>query len=539
MALKVLMLRKRLSEAEKNLEALNARDAELVTREAEIEKSIEETTTEEERQAVEEAIASYEADAAALKEEKAGVERTIKDLEDELAAEEAKQDTVPPETVETRSEEEAPAREETNEMRNTLENMNVVERSALFQREDVSAWLSEIRSCIREKRALQNVGLTVPEVMLGLIRENITEYSKLYKHVDVRQVNGDGRAVVMGTIPEAIWTDCCANINELDLAFNDVELGCWKVGGFFAICNATLEDSDVDLASEVLTAIGRAIGRALDKAILYGTGSRMPLGIVTRLAQESQPASYPATARAWTDLHSSNIKTIASTYTGKDLFGQLMSNFANAKGKYSKGEIVHVMNETTFAFLMSQAVAFDANGAIVAAIGGTMPVIGGTIEIVSDVPDYNIISGYFDLYLLGERAGQKFATSEHYKFLADQTVFKGTARYDGQPAIAEGFVLNAINSQSAAGSITFAGDIANTVGYVLLPSTATVVSGGDLQLVAVTGPGSGSVTWASATTGKATVSSSGLVHGVATGSSVISATSNGKTASCTVTVTAE
>ena len=539
MALRALMIRKRLTDARKALDTLAAKDAEFESREADLEKSIDEVTTDEERQAVEEAIEQYEAEAAAHKEEKAGLERTIKELEDDLAAEEAEQDTTPPESGEQRSEE-IPAGEDDKMVRTRFfENMNMQERSELFQREDVNGWLGEIRSCIREKRALGNVGLTIPEVMLGLLKQNVTEYSKLYKHVDVRAVSGDGRAVVMGTIPEAIWTDCCANLNELDLNFNDVELGCWKVGGFFAICNATLEDSDIDLASEVLAAIGQAIGRALDKAILYGTGTRMPLGIVTRLAQESQPASYPATARTWVDLHTSNIKTIANNVTGKDLFAQLVLNFGNAKGKYSKGGLVHVMNETTYAFLMSQAMAFDANGALVAGLQATMPVVGGAIEIVDDVPNYNIISGYFDLYLLAERAGQKFATSEHFKFLADQTVFKGTARYDGQPAIAEGFVVNAINSASASGSITFGPDESNEVNYVLLPTTATVVSGEDIQLTAIIGPGTGSITWASATTGKATVSSSGLVHGVASGSSVISATCNGKTASCTVTVTTE
>ena len=539
MALRALMIRKRLTDARKALDALTAKDSEFEARESDLEKSIDEVTTDEERQAVEEAIEQYEAEAAAHKEEKAGLERTIKELEDDLAAEEAEQDTTPPESGEQRSEE-IPAGEDDKMVRTRFfENMNMQERSELFQREDVNGWLGEIRSCIREKRALGNVGLTIPEVMLGLLKQNVTEYSKLYKHVDVRAVSGDGRAVVMGTIPEAIWTDCCANLNELDLNFNDVELGCWKVGGFFAICNATLEDSDIDLASEVLAAIGQAIGRALDKAILYGTGTRMPLGIVTRLAQESQPASYPATARTWVDLHTSNIKTIANNVTGKDLFAQLVLNFGNAKGKYSKGGLVHVMNETTYAFLMSQAMAFDANGALVAGLQATMPVVGGAIEIVDDVPNYNIISGYFDLYLLAERAGQKFATSEHFKFLADQTVFKGTARYDGQPAIAEGFVVNAINSASASGSITFGPDESNEVNYVLLPTTATVVSGEDIQLTAIIGPGTGSITWASATTGKATVSSSGLVHGVASGSSVISATCNGKTASCTVTVTTE
>lgn len=540
MALKALMLRKRLTDARKQLDALREKDADFDVREIDLEKSIEEVTADEERAAVEEAIETFEADKAAHEEAKGELERAIKDLEDELAAEEAAQDTTPPE--ETRSEEESkPARKEYVPMERNkfFENMSIEQRDAFFQREDVSGWLGEIRTCIREKRALSGVGLTIPEVMLGLIRQNIIDYSKLYRHVDVRAIGGDGRAVVMGSIPEAVWTDCCANLNELDLGFSDAELGCWKVGGFFTVCNANLEDSDIALASEVLSAIGQAIGIALDKAILYGTGTRMPLGVVTRLAQQSQPGTYPSTARPWADLHSSNIKTIANNVTGKDLFAQLLLNFGAAKGKYSRGEIVHVMNETTYTFLMAQAMAFDSSGAIVSAVNGTMPVIGGAIEVIDAVPDYNIISGYFDLYLLAERAGQKFASSEHFKFLSDQTVFKGMARYDGLPVIAEAFVVNAINSAAASGSVTFPGDNANGIDYVILPAGATVVSGGDLQLTALIGPGAADVTWASATTGKATVSSTGLVHGVAAGSSVITATAGDKSGTCTVTVTAE
>ena len=91
-----------------------------------------------------------------------------------------------------------------------------------------------------------------------------------------------------------------------------------------------------------------------------------------------------------------------------------------------------------------------------------MPVIGGAIEVLSFIPDNVIVSGYFDLYILAERAGQKFASSEHVRFLQDRTVFKGTARYDGAPVIAEGFVAIGIKNTDPATTATFASDTANT-----------------------------------------------------------------------------
>lgn len=542
MALKALLLRKRLDAKQKELETLRAKTPGFVTREAELTQAIDETETDEQRSEVETMITEFEAERDAHTEAVTALEREIGEIETELAAEEAAQNTTPPEPAS----EPAPAertRTETMSTRNIFSNMGMAERDAFFAREDVKSYISEVRSCIKEKRALTNVGLTIPPIMLGLLRQNIENYSKLYKHVTVRPIGGEGRQVIMGSIPEAIWTDCCANLNELNLSFNDFELDCYKVGGYFSVCNANLEDSDIDLASELLTALGQAIGIALDKAILYGRNAdgtmKMPLGVMSRLAQTEQPAGYPATARAWADLHSTNVKTLANSLHGKDLFAQILIGAGAAKGKYSSGQKTWVMNETTYTFLMAEAVSIDANGAIVSGVNGTMPVIGGSIEILDFVPDYVIVGGYFDLYLLGERAGQKFASSEHVRFLADQTVFKGTARYDGGPVIAEAFVAIGVNGVTPGKVMTFASDEANGVKAIAInTATATVPVDGSIQLYAMTTPGDADVFWTSATTGKATVNSStGVVTGVASGTSVITATCNGLTASCTVTVT--
>lgn len=543
MALKTLMLRKKLNDTKKALDALKAKDAEFVSREAELEKSIEEAATDEERSAVEEAIEGYETDKAEHEEKKAGLERQIEDLEKEMADEEAEQNTDPASEPEKKPEERGK-----NIMNSRFfRGLDIQTRDAMFEREDVKAWIGAIRTCVSEKRALENVGLTIPEVFLGVLRQNIENYSKLYKHVTVRQISGTGRMVVMGGISEAIWTECCAALNEMTIGFNDVEIDCYKVGGFFKVCNATLEDSNIDLAGEILTAIGQGIGYALDKAILYGKNSasanKMPEGIVTRLAQTSAPADYPSTARTWTDLHTTNMLTIASTVTGASLFQTILLDSGAISDKYSKDGIVWAMNKTTRNYLTAQAMSVNANGAIVSGFENTMPVVGGRIEELDFIPNYVIIAGHFDNYLLAERAGKKFAQSEHAFFLQDQTAFKGTARYDGKPVIAEAFAVIGVNDAvPAANSVSFAANNANTPDAVILTkSSASLVVGNTLQLKATVLAGGvpvdAPVTWESATTAKATVSSSGKVTAVAAGSSVITAAAGNAVAVCNVTVT--
>lgn len=464
MALKALMLRKKIDAANKALAELRAKDESFATREAELTKAIEEaaaeTASDEERAAVEEEVDSFEAEKKEHEEKAANLEAQIRELEEALQEEERAQDTgrKPEEDKPEERKEEI----ETMQKRGFFKNMNMETRSKIFEREDVKAFLGEVRDCIKNKRALTGVGNIIPEVFLGILRENMMEYSKLYKHVNVRSISGTGREAIQGVVTEAVWTECCANLNELDLPFYSVDIECWKVAGFYAVCNAVLEDSDVNLADILMDALAQAIGIAVDKAILFGLGTRMPLGIATRLAQTQAPTGYPATARPWTDLHTSNVITISSANaTGVKLFQNIVTAFGAAKGKYSRGEKVWVMNEATYTKLVAEAMSVNAAGAIASGVNGTMPVIGGVIEVLEFVPDNTIIAGYFDLYLLGERAAARFVTSEHVRFLNDQTVFKGVARYDGQPAIAEGFVVIGVGGAPTT-TVTFAADEANT-----------------------------------------------------------------------------
>ena len=466
--LKALMLRKKLNDAQKQLEELRAKATAFAIREAELEQAISEASTDEEKQTVEAAIEEFEAEKTENETAMNTLSENVDALERELAETEEKQNTPPPadDKSEERSRKELPDMENlaitTTRAKKMFGSMSIEQRTAMFEREDVKHFMSEVRAAISEQRAIANAGLTIPETYLGLIRENILTYSKLYKHVYVRPVKGEGRLTVMGSLPEAVWTEMCANLNELDLTFNQAEVDGYKVGGFIPVCNANLEDSDLDLAAEIITALGQAIGKALDKAILYGTGTKMPQGIVTRLVQTSEPGNYPANARPWADLHTSNVKALSASLEGLTLYRQIMLDSAAAKGKYSRGEKVWVMNETTYTALKAAMLSVNAAGAVVSAIDGTLPVIGGIVEVLDFIPDNVIIGGYFDLYLLAERAGTKLASSEHFRFLADQTVFKGTARYDGLPVIAEAFIALGLNNTSvSADAVSFVPDTAN------------------------------------------------------------------------------
>ena len=551
MALKAIMLRKSIEKKKADLEALRARDEEFATREAELSEAINEAQTEEEEAAVTEQIDAFDAEHNAHEAAKDGLTREIEALENELAEEERKQ-TVPAPAEGKTPEERRAVIPMTNTKINirslpmnqrAFEALPLEQRNSILAQEDVKEFLTKLRSMKGQNRAISGGDLTIPIVFLDLIAENMFRYSKLMNRVRIREVGGQARQTIAGTVPEAVWTEMCGNLNELTFQFNQVTLDGYKVGGFIPVCNALLEDNDVNLASWIIEMMSESIGLAKDKAILYGKGSayKMPMGIVTRLAQESQPADYPVNASAWVDLHTTNIKSISADLTGAAFWAALMQASAATFTKYNRGNMFWAMNSKTYALLKSKAITFTASGDVVANIFGFLPIVTGDIDILEFMPDNDIVGGYGDLYLWGQRSGMTIGMDDvgFTNRVQDQTLFFGKERADGMPVIAGAFVAINIAGSTPTKVMTFSGDAANTVSGILLPSAASVAGTGSIQLTAVLQPYSveGEITWASATTSKATVSSTGLVTGVSSGSSVISATCNGFTAQCTVTVT--
>lgn len=439
MALRSLMKGKALRDARKKLEEARAKLVEFQAREAELAKSIEEAETEEEESAVSEAVESYEA-------EKAEAEKAVKDFEAEVdqLERELKEIEEAPAEVKQPEERAAESRKEVRAMKR-WKMMSYEERDAFVKQEEMQSFLGEVRAAIKEKRALTNVGYLIPDNFLGLLRETVDDYSALISVVDKRSIRGTGRLVIEGALPEAVWTEACANLNELSLGFTKVEVDGYKVGGYFKICNANLEDSDISLANELITALGQAIAFALDKAILYGTGTKMPVGIVTALAAVSDTP---------------HIKTIAANVTGEAFVKELIADAALADSKYGRGDYFWVMNRKTYMAVKGEFLAKNANGLYVA--GDEFPIVGGRVIILGFVPDNVIIGGVSGLYLLAERAGVEINTSEHAFWVADQTGFKGTARYDGKVLDVNAYVAIGIKGTTpAANDVTFAQDTAN------------------------------------------------------------------------------
>ena len=275
MALKALLLKRKIEEMNGRMATLSQHTVELTQREVELEQAMDEARTEEDLRSVEQLVEEFTVEqrthqeaVTALQNEIDAAQEELRTLETQQPKDNASTGTTPASSGERKDE------NMTNRQTRAFGAMTMEQRSAFIQREEVQEFLTRFRTAFAnapkgQQRAVTGGDLLIPTVVLDLVRQNIEDYSKLIRRVRLIPVTGTARQPIMGTIPEAVWTEACAALNELNFTVNQTEVDGYKVGGYVPICNALLEDTDYALLSEVIIGVGAAIGIALDLSLIH------------------------------------------------------------------------------------------------------------------------------------------------------------------------------------------------------------------------------------------------------------------------------
>lgn len=373
------------------------------------------------------------------------------------------------------------------------------ERDALLAKDTTREFLQRFRALREQQNSATGAELGIPTEYMQILRDLTYQNSKLWPYVHSEAIRGYSRQNIVGTGAEAVWTEMLANINEISLDFTQLEMDGYMLAGYMAISNAVLQDdADLQLLTSILNAMGEANARALDKAIVYGTGKKMPVGFVTRLAAATTPTWWSNDQGDFTDLHTSHIlKLDIDTTSGAAFFGTLIEALGVADPKYSDGRVFWVMNRKTHIRLMSKALAFNAAAAITAGINNTFPIVGGDIVELEFMADNDIAGGFGSLMRMAEREGMAIAASDIPLFLRNMTVYRSIGRYDGKPARGEAFVMVNFHNTAPTTSISFAPDYANSKIGTLIVTTAAGSANGK-SVVTVAGNGSGKLKYQTA-----------------------------------------
>ena len=500
MALKVLLLRSRLAPLQTELQTLETTRDGFAAREAELEHDIAEAQTDEERSVVEAAVNAFEQERSANAADITRVQERINEINEEIRSLEEAQ--TPPASDPPAAEPTGTTNTERSNHSMPINNperrwfgLTYQERDALLTRDSTKEFLQRVRQLRAQQNSVTGAELGIPTEFMQILRDLTYQNSKLWPYVHSEAIRGKARQNVAGTGCEAVWSEMLANINEIVMDFTQLEMDGYMLAGYIAISNAVLEDdSDLQLLTSILNAMGEANARGLDKAIVYGTGKKMPVGFITRLAASVQPEWWNNDQGDFKDLHSSHIlKLDIDSTSGAAFFGTLIEALGIADPKYSDGRVFWVMNRKTHIRLMSKALAFDSAAAITAGINNTFPIVGGDIIELDFMADNDIAGGFGSLMRMSEREGASIASSDIPFFLRNMTVYRSIGRYDGKPARGEAFVLVNFHNTAPTTSISFAPNLANDpLGTLIVTTAAGTGASGD-STVTVAGNGSGTL----------------------------------------------
>ena len=218
------------------------------------------------------------------------------------------------------------------------------------------------------------------------------------------------------------WKNEAAQKTSSKPAFRQIELNLHKLIGLCYATDELLADA-VALEAFIREAFAAEFGFLLDDAIIRGTGSGQPLGILNSgcLVTVSKQTGQTADTVVWENV--------------VDMYARLFAQ--------SRPNAVWLVNQQVEPQLMKMAMAVGTGGVPVympaggasqspyATLFGRPVIACEQCSALGDVGD--IIFADFGGYILAEKGGIESAMSIHVKFDYDESVFRFVLRVDGQP----------------------------------------------------------------------------------------------------------
>lgn len=290
----------------------------------------------------------------------------------------------------------------------------------LLRSKPVRDFYSDLQVRLRNGSLTRGTEIIIPEEAEDSLTELIKQYSALYSEVRMIPIGIDGRAVVSVDDVKAVWSFSADVLAELDSSLAAVELADNKLGCFTSVPNSTLENALIDMALYIEDLLAQAMAYGFDDAVINGVGNNTsvfePRGIMMNL---------PATNQVTLTMGAMNQSSVSPGHILNEI------SLITSGTKDDIGEVIAVMKRKTY----YNYAAAGANSSL------PYPNLNGVrVKFTPAVGDKKIILGDFKQYVMGKRRGVQIASSDQVKFTDDQTLFKVSGRFDGQPLNNAAFV---------------------------------------------------------------------------------------------------
>lgn len=277
-----------------------------------------------------------------------------------------------------------------------------------------------------EERALTtasgSAGAAVPTQTLNMIIDKLRQTSALFPRINVSYVPGNLSLVVADAKNAAAWKAEGSDGTPEDDTVLEVTLTGYELIKLVEISAAaqamTIDAFEAYIAAE----IGRQMAIAIENAVLNGSGSDEPTGILTGITWDANNSTTWAAG-------------------GAVSYDNLVDGLALLPTMYHPNA-VFVMNRKMFFGGVSKIKTQD--GQPIFAYNPQDPlgyrILGYPVVVDDYMPDDTILLGDFSYYYWNFAQAPSIETSREAGFRSGKVVYRGLAVADGKPALAEAFV---------------------------------------------------------------------------------------------------
>lgn len=285
-----------------------------------------------------------------------------------------------------------------------------------------SAYLRDLqgKEISKEERAAITATKVIPTQTLNMIVEKLEQTSALYSSITVLNIPGSVSIPVENAKADAAFVAMGTAATDSADSFDSVDLGAYKLIKTIEITADVMAMSIDAFESFIVDALYKKMMKAIENAILNGTGASQPTGLL-KAGEITQTATFTKAAMTYPDL----LKVLGLLPTA-----------------YSNGAKI-TMNRKLFYGEVLGLVDANKKPIVVQDVQNTAKynLLGYPVVVNDLVPDDTIVFGDFSYYYLNWAMAPEIKSDESVGFRSGSTVYRSLALVDGKKAIAEAFVV--------------------------------------------------------------------------------------------------
>lgn len=278
------------------------------------------------------------------------------------------------------------------------------------------------------KRGFADLDATLPTTVFDRVFEDLAQNHPLLNEIRFENTTATQEWIMRKTDCEAAWWGTLTDTikKELEHGFEKTKTDLYKLSAYMPVSKSMLDLGPEWLDRYVRAVLYESIAIALELAIIAGTGKDQPIGMMKNLKGSVVEGVYP-----------DKTPVVLPDFKPETLGAKIMAPLTK-DGKRTVPQVLIIVNPVDYwEKIFPSTTVLTSNGNYVY---GVLPIPGKIIQSVA-IQKGKMVAGMAKDYFIGIGSTGKIETSEHYRFLEDETTYLCKQYATGKPKDNDAFIL--------------------------------------------------------------------------------------------------